>query len=80
MTRQIHVGGVAIGGGAPIAKGVNVTVYDTSLTRTTTFTLSLGREYPAATSVGNYALFGGGYLVVNGEGASASTVDAFVVA
>ena len=43
-----------------------------SLTRTTATALSVSRDLLAATSVGNYALFGGG------SGASA-TVDAYTV-
>ena len=38
----------------------NVDVYDTSLTRTTTLSLSTARIVNAATHVGNYALFSGG--------------------
>lgn len=37
-----------------------VDVYDTSLTRTTSTNLGVGRSYLAATSVGKYALFAGG--------------------
>ena len=37
-----------------------VDAYDQTLTRTTPTSLSYGREYLAATTVGNYALFGGG--------------------
>jgi len=39
-----------------------VDAYNTSLTRTTLTELSQGRCYLAATTVGNYALFGGGYF------------------
>ena len=44
------------------------------LTRSTPTNLSVGRYYPAATSVGNYALFGGGN---SSGGVSSSVVDAY---
>ena len=44
-----------------------------SLTRTTATPLSEARSYLAATTVGNYALFGGGFYP------SSSTVDAYTV-
>ena len=45
------------GGSYPVI----IDVYDTSLTRTTPTELSQGRYGLAATTVGNYALFGGGF-------------------
>ena len=53
-----------------------VDAYDTSLTRTTASSLSVARGNLAATSIGNFALFGGG----GGGGYSNSyysTVDAY---
>ena len=47
------------GDGSYYSKAVDA--YDTSLNRTTRTPLSVAREYLAATHVGNYALFGGGY-------------------
>ena len=38
-----------------------VDVYNSSLTRTTATSLSIARHSMNATTVGNYALFGGGY-------------------
>ena len=49
-----------------------VEAYNTSLTRTIPTALSQAREELAATTVGNYALFGGGY-----NGGSLATVDAY---
>ena len=46
-----------------------------SLTRTTATPLSKGRSYLAATTVGNYALFGGGY----NRSAYSNTVDAYTI-
>ena len=49
-----------------------VDAYNTSLTRSTPTALSQARDDLAATSVGNYALFGGGWA-----GSGSSTVDAY---
>ncbi len=40
-----------------------VDAYNTSLTRTTPASLSMDMRQLAATTIGNYALFGGGYFV-----------------
>ena len=61
------------GGGYPDSSTVDA--YNTSLTRTSPTALSEARRNLAATSVGNYALFGGGD---NGSG-DRSTVDAYMV-
>ena len=53
-----------------------VDVYNTSLTRTIPTPLSVGRDGLAATSVGNYALFGGGYCDYDSDLVK-STVDAY---
>ena len=53
-----------------------VDAYDTSLTRSTPTALSVARSSLAAASVGNYALFGGGY---NRSSGNSSTVDAYIV-
>ena len=50
-----------------------VDAYDTNLTRTTPTALSLERRNLAATTVGNYALFGGGEK----NGIASSVVDAY---
>lgn len=49
-----------------------VDAYDMELTRTIPTTLSKATSNLAATTVGNYALFGGGYT-----GSNSSTVDAY---
>ena len=64
------------GGGFPGPLST-VDAYDTSLTRTSPTALSVVRGDLAATSVGNYALFGGGFYS-SSEGSS--TVDAYTVA
>ena len=56
------------GGNGDNPDSSTVDAYDTSLTRTTATPLSEARSDLAATTVGNYALFGGG---------SNSTVDAY---
>ena len=58
-----------------------VTAYDTSLTRTLPTELSVARMYLAATTVGNYALFGGGLRqdYKGGEKTYYSTVDAYTI-
>ena len=38
-----------------------VDVYDESLTRSTATALAIGRYLPGAVTIGDYALFGGGY-------------------
>ena len=75
------VGNYALfGGGYSYSSGVGnyyyatVDAYDTSLTRTTPTELSQARSYLAATRVGNYALFGGGY---DENYVSSSTVDVY---
>ena len=50
-----------------------VDAYNSSLTRSTPTALSEARSYLAATTVGNYALFGGGW----GSSSNYSTVDAY---
>ena len=50
-----------------------VDAYDTSLTRFTPTSLSVGRKNLAATTVGSYALFGGGY----GNDGRLSSVNAY---
>jgi hypothetical protein len=50
-----------------------VDAYDISLVRTTPTALSVARENLAATSVGNYALFGGGFA----SGGLSAVVDAY---
>lgn len=68
------------GGGYSYSSGVGayyyatVDAYNTSLTRSTPTELSQARSYLAATSVGNYALFGGGY---DENYVSSSTVDVY---
>ena len=52
-----------------------VDAYDTSLTRTTATELSVARGNLAATSIGNFALFGGGYD--SSDNSCYSTVDAY---
>ena len=66
--------GYALFGGGQVSNTRYATVdaYDASLTRTTPTELSQVMTYLAATSVGNYALFGGGFS----DGASA-VVDAY---
>ena len=56
-----------------------VDAYDTSLNRTTPTPLSIARHSPAATHIGDYALFGGGCdLSTTGDGSFESTiVDAY---
>jgi len=74
------VGGYALfGGGCMMPSGTYsmtylavVDAYNISLTRTTPTELSEGRAYIAATTVGDYALFGGGY-----GGPKYSVVDAY---
>ena len=53
-----------------------VDAYDTSLTRTTSTGLSVARNWLAATTIGNYALFGGG---MNDEHMFDVVVDAYFV-
>ena len=53
-----------------------VDVYDNSLTHTIATNLSLARYDLAATTVGKYALFGGGYTPQNSQ---VATVDAYTV-
>ena len=52
-----------------------VDAYDTSLTRTTASSLSVARYNMVSTTVGNYALFAGGYS--SSGFISYSTVDAY---
>ena len=59
------------GAGGSVYSSV-VDAYNTSLTRSTPTALSGARGNLAATTVGNYALFGGGYT-----GENKSTVDAY---
>jgi hypothetical protein len=66
------------GGGDYSGGCVEVEVYDTSLTQTIATNLSAARGFLAATSVGNYALFGGGND--SSQSSYYSTVDAYVVA
>ena len=56
-----------------------VDAYDTSLVRTTPTPLSKARCFLAATSIGDYALFGGGvyYHYSSGSSDSSSVVDAY---
>ena len=54
-----------------------VDIYDESLTRTVGTPLSIKRNGLAATSIGNYALFGGGSTARDGI---IGAVDAYVVA
>ena len=49
-----------------------VDAYNTSLTRSTSTVLSQARSYLAGASVGEYALFAGGF-----DGSTSSTVDAY---
>jgi tRNA G37 N-methylase TrmD len=53
------------GGGYTGSYSNTVDAYDNSLTRSTPTALSVDRYYLAATTVGNYALFGGGYSASN---------------
>lgn len=64
-------GGGFIAGSTPSRSAV-VDAYDTILTRTTPTALSQVRHLLAATSVGNYALFGGGY-----DSSYSAVVDAY---
>ena len=57
------------GGGEASSRLSTVDAYNTSLTRSTPTALSVARSYLAATTVGNYALFGGGIV--------SETVDAY---
>lgn len=68
------VGNYALFGGGYNSSGFLSTVnaYNTSLTRTTPTSLSVGRRYLAATNVGDYALFGGG-----DSGSESNVVDAY---
>ncbi len=59
------------GGGEASSRLSTVDAYNTSLTRSTPTALSVARSYLAATTVGNYALFGGGEYD--------ATVDAYYV-
>ena len=76
------VGNYALFGGGSSATNTNehvtyystVDAYNTSLTRTTATDLSEKKFYLSATTVGNYALFGGGCI---GTYSSTSTVDAY---
>ena len=77
------VGNYALFGGGEYKNSSNVSVtteevdaYDSSLTRTIPTVLSLNRSRLAATTVGNYALFGGG-IYTSSSGDSYSTVDAY---
>lgn len=54
-----------------------VDVYDTVLTRSDSNDLSIGRQEFAATSVGGYALFGGGENRDSGKSTILGTVDAY---
>ena len=54
-----------------------VDAYNASLTRSTPTALSVARGDLAATSVGNYALFGGGYDATPDSTKAYSTVDAY---
>ena len=53
-----------------------VDAYDTSLTRTVAAVLSIARRNIAATAIGNYALFAGGYCK-NGSYDATASVDAY---
>ena len=64
-------GGGFIAGSTPSRSAV-VDAYDTILTRTTPTALSQVRHLLAATNVGNYALFGGGY-----DSSYSAVVDAY---
>lgn len=62
-----RIGSTTVGNYALFAGGLdgsvsmnNVTVYDTSLTKTTATALSAARPHLAATTIGEYAIFGGG--------------------
>ena len=56
-----------------------VDVYDKSLTHAVTQALSTARNALAATSVGDYALFGGGYNYATGSSTYFATVDAYSI-
>lgn len=62
------------------AGDASVDVYDSSLTRIATSSLSVGRGQLAAASVGDYALFGGGNYFIYKQGTfSVNTVDAYLL-
>ena len=69
------VGNYALFGGGETGNGTShsgssskVDAYNTSLARITITDLQVPSEHLAATTVGNYALFGGGYNYVSGSG------------
>lgn len=64
-------------GGASNANLTEVSAFDTSLTRTVPTAMSTRHYHGAATHVGNYALFGGGYPN-DSTATSVATVDAYV--
>lgn len=65
--------GYALFGGGTTTR--TVYAYDTNLTKSTiNDQLSVSRRSPAATTIGNYALFGGGY---NGSSSYYNSVDAY---
>lgn len=78
------VGGYALFGGGRSGKASGYTTYtstvdayDSSLTLTKPTALNTGRISPAATTVGNYALFGGGSSGVTQDFKCYSVVDAY---
>jgi hypothetical protein len=68
------VGDYALFGGGTSGNPVYATVdaYDTSLTRSVLVNLSVARRYLAATTVGDCAVFGGGWV--------GDAVDAYMAA
>ena len=73
------VGNYALFGGGYVTKSAStVSAYDAVLTKTTSASLSTGREDLAATSIGDYALFAGGRTIDpwNNE-ITGTKVDAF---
>jgi hypothetical protein len=70
--------GYALFAGGSISGGYSAVVdaYDSNLTIGTSTSLSQARDYLAATTVGDYALFGGGLGINNGYTAVSAVVDA----
>lgn len=86
-TYALFGGGITASGSIEVS-GTNsavVDAYDISLTRTTPTALNTARQFLAATSIGNYALFGGGttdsrFSYCGGTTAAKDIVDAYTVA
>lgn len=73
----IFAGGAESGGKSDGSDGLAVAdVYDTSLTRSVATSLSVARRELSAASIGDYALFAGGY---DADGSYSTVVDAYKV-